>query len=135
MIFILLDSNKPCGGFCESRERPLTANDIPTEDWDNVSSKSERGSGLTGGEDKRIRPEFVDECATACEANANCKQYIHDAETCFIGKAIRLSQRKEPKNGNRWRSGWQQDRIADWISKQPSCGFAALLHVLDRDFD
>jgi hypothetical protein len=104
----------------------------PREDWDNVSWKNELGSGLSGAEDEKIKTESIDECASACEANKDCVQYVLDGETCFIGKAVRLGERKEPKDGKRWRSGWHQDRIADWISKQKTCDIRNFPTSLER---
>jgi len=91
------------------------------EDWDNFSWKVEMGSGLSGGEDENFETESFEKCGAACEANTNCFQFQYDNERCFIGKAIRLGEGRIIGDNKRWRSGWNQGRIADWISKQEAC--------------
>jgi hypothetical protein len=91
------------------------------EDWDNLSWKMEMGSGLSGGEDENFKAESFEGCGAACEANTDCFQFQYDGERCFIGKAIRLGEHKFIGDDKRWRSGWHQGRVRDWISQQEAC--------------
>ncbi len=56
--------------------------------------------------------ESPNSLAATCEANTQCFQFFFDRESCFIGKAIRLGEMRDPEDGKRWRSGWNQGRIA-----------------------
>ncbi|KAH6716806.1 hypothetical protein BKA61DRAFT_477275 [Leptodontidium sp. MPI-SDFR-AT-0119] len=91
------------------------------EDWDNYSSVVDVGSGILYEGVKRSTTQNFEECAATCEANSECVQCAFDGEACYWGKAIRLGERTMPKDGKRWRSGWNQTRILDWISKQRRC--------------
>ncbi|PVH77896.1 glycosyltransferase family 31 protein [Cadophora sp. DSE1049] len=91
------------------------------EDWDNYSSVVDVGSGILYEGVKKTTTQSFEECATTCEANTECVQYTFDGEACYWGKAIRLGERRMPEDGKHWRSGWNQTRMADWISKQPKC--------------
>ena len=102
------------------------------EDWDNLSWRNEMGSGLTGGEDEKVITQSAEECAVACEANTQCFQFVLDGESCFLGKAIRLGERRDPKDGKRWRSGWNQGRIANWAADQKPCNDVKFPNWLER---
>lgn len=104
----------------------------PYEDWDNISWRNELGSGLTGADDEKVPTASVDACAIACQANVECLQYVHDGDTCFLGKAIRLGERREPEKNKQWRSGWHQGRIEEWISKQALCDIREFPASLER---
>ena len=101
------------------------------EDWDNISWRSDLGSGLTGEDDEKVTTQSAKECAAACEANAHCFQFVLDGESCFLGKAIRLGERRNPSDGKRWRSGWNQGRIANWVTKQ-TCNGVQFPNWLER---
>ncbi|XMA19664.1 hypothetical protein WAI453_012455 [Rhynchosporium graminicola] len=93
------------------------------EDWDNYSNVADLWSGIpSDGANKNSTQEF-EECAKICEADANCFQYSWDGQDCFRGQSIRLGERTKP-GGKKWRSGWHQPRIEEWISKQPPCNDA-----------
>lgn len=107
---------------------------MPTirENWDNLSWLHEMGSGLTGGEDEKFTMQSVEECSTACEANPQCFQFVFDGGSCFLGKAIRLGERRDSKDGKIWRSGWNQPRIENWIANQTTCDNVKFPNWLER---
>ncbi|KAK6538946.1 hypothetical protein TWF694_010496 [Orbilia ellipsospora] len=89
------------------------------DDWDNWSAVTDLGSGRKG--DEKIAAESVEECIAACEADPGCFQFAHDGQNCYLGKAIRLGERRNPEGGQKWRSGWHQARIARWADAQEAC--------------
>jgi hypothetical protein len=98
----------------------LTMNSIQShrENWDNLASDPGE-FGKTGG--VSLETASFEECARACEADTQCFQYAHHGHTCHIGMSVRLGHKKEADEGGIWQSGWNQTRIADWISSQPPC--------------
>ncbi|KAF3910202.1 hypothetical protein ABW21_db0201910 [Orbilia brochopaga] len=111
---------------------PLQAMPAIREDWDNISWRIEMGSGLSNGEDERPKAQSAEECAKACEANTQCLQFVFDSEQCYLGKAFRLGEKRAPENGKRWRSGWNQARIAEWVAKQEVCNDVKFPNWLER---
>lgn len=93
----------------------------PKEDWDNISWKLEPGAGLTQKPDEETKKDSVEACADSCMSNDECYQYMYDGEKCFIGKAFRLGQAREPKDGKKYWSGWRQDKLSAWIDGQQQC--------------
>jgi hypothetical protein len=102
------------------------------EDWDNLAWRVELGSGLSGTEDEKVTTQSAEECAAACEANTKCFQFVLDGEICFLGNAIRLGEARESEDGKRWRSGWNQARIADWTAKQKTCNDVKFPNWVER---
>lgn len=102
------------------------------EDWDNYSSVVDVGSGILQEGAKKSSTQNFEECAITCEANAECIQYVFDGETCYWGKAIRLGERRMPEGPKSWRSGWNQTRMAEWISSQAKCGVVRFPDLSER---
>lgn len=102
------------------------------DDWDNLSWRNELGAGLSGGEDEKTTVQSAEECATVCAANTQCFQFVFDGESCYVGKAIRLGETRDPEDGKRWQSGWNLDRIADWAANQELCNDIEFPNWLDR---
>ena len=78
----------------------------PKADWDNMSKQHE------------THVESFEECRTACEAQAECKQYaLHKDGVCKTSSAPALG---EPSLTGA-RSGWLVDRMWDLHDNMPAC--------------
>lgn len=96
---------------------------MPTmqDDWDNYSSVVDVGSGILHEGVKKSTAQNFEECTATCAANHECVQYAFDGTDCYWGKAIRLGEKIKSDDPTRWKSGWHQNRLADWIAKQEKC--------------
>jgi hypothetical protein len=88
------------------------------QNWDNLASDPGE-FGKTGGISLEI--ESFEECAKACASDMNCFQYSHHGHSCHIGMSARLGHTKEKDGEGIWQSGWNETRLADWISNHPVC--------------
>jgi hypothetical protein len=90
---------------------------IPSEslaDWDS-SSEDEAVANI----------KSMEACIAACANKIECLQSRFNGEKCALGtKNARLGEVHNPqdKNEKRWQSSWNRTRIAEWASRQKTCG-------------
>lgn len=111
------------------------------DDWDNASGDwfyLDRGAAgrdweqwrvdrAARDEDKteagRAAHESAEACRAACLEHAECLQYLWHDECCAMSRNVRLGKpvRRAKEDGKRKMSGWNVDRIKQWIAANSDC--------------
>lgn len=108
------------------------------QDWDNLSEdvyymdpdveheekhrKLAKTKGLTPLE-KKAHVSF-NACRQTCSSNPDCFQYRYHQGICSTGRSFSLGRpmKKEMRMGDKWLSGWDTDKINNWIEERRDCG-------------
>jgi hypothetical protein len=90
------------------------------EDWELGRTKKEKDMS---DEEKSAHLSFND-CRLACETLKDCFQYRYQNGICGTSYAFKLGKpvKKEKEDKDRWFSGWDVDKINNFIEEQGECG-------------
>lgn len=99
------------------------------EDWDNGSAdkileppKEEADTPMKSSLWKWDEPyKSFNACKKACKEDPACFMWNHHGETCALGRPWKLGEKRLPKDGVIWRSGWNMERINKWIEDNGPC--------------
>lgn len=96
----------------------LNSTAMQYQDWELARAKKE---GLTEVEQK-AHLSFID-CGKACQENQSCLQYRFHQGICAFSSKIKHGHptKKEEKDEDRWLSGWNVDRIREWVKTNDHC--------------
>lgn len=96
-----------------------------TREWEDWRKQRMKNQGKYNELEKKAHLSF-DDCAAACKSLGidECFQYKFQAGICSISKAFRLGKPVKPESGDNKKrsiSGWDVDKIRQWVEKQGDC--------------